>query len=309
MNKDRPISLAGLRGFVLAARQGSFTKAAEELCLTQSALSRQIKVLESELGEQLFVRTTRSLKLTEAGMKLDKVVEAMLDQIDGCVAQIRRGSSRRRVTISSFSSFISMWLIPRLGGFHTAHPDIDLHFQATDRFVDLDNEDVDVAIRYCTPETMRATSEVLIKEEVFPVCSSAFAARSGFTTDKPFSFEGLTLLLQESTTSLYPWSSWANWLPDEATSATIKSLRFTNHDQIIQATMLGQGVALGRRLLIEHLVDSGLLVKLSPHGIVPQQAYCLLVADRAKAVPEVEMFTSWLKTEVSTKANLATPNL
>lgn len=298
MNKDRPISLAGLRGFVLAARRGSFTKAAEELHLTQSALSRQIQVLETELGEQLFVRTTRSLKLTEAGMKLDKVAETMLEQLDGCVAQIRRGTTKKRVTVSSFSSFISMWLIPRLGAFHTAHPDIDLHFQATDRFVDLDNEDVDVAVRYCTPETIPATGEVLIREAMYPVCSSAFAASSTFDPSVGFDFEGQTVLLQESTTSVYPWSSWAAWLPDHGSASAIKSLRFTNHDQIIQATLLGQGVALGRDVLIRHYVESGLLVRLSPKGVVPPQAYCLLVAERARAVPEVEMFSEWLRAEM-----------
>ena len=301
MNKDRPISLAGLRGFILAARRGSFTSAAKELCLTQSALSRQIQVLEAEVGEPLFVRTTRALRLTEAGMKLDRVAEAMLDQLDTCVAQIRRGSEKKRVTVSSFSSFISMWLIPRLGAFHAAHPDIDLHFQATDRFVDLDNEDVDVAIRFCAPELMPASGELLIQEEVYPVCSSAFAAAHAIAPDTTFVFEGQTLLLQESTTSLYPWSSWAPWLPDRGTAATINSLRFTNHDQIIQATMLGQGVALGRRVLIEHLVRSGMLLRLSTTGIVPPQAYCLLVAERAKHLPEVAIFSEWLKAEMRSK--------
>ncbi|MPS28107.1 MAG: LysR family transcriptional regulator [Alcaligenaceae bacterium] len=298
MNKDRPISLAGLRGFVLAARQGSFTKAAEELCLTQSALSRQIQALESELGERLFVRTTRVLKLTEAGAKLEKVAVAMLDQLDGCVSQIRRGSAKKRVTISSFSSFISMWLIPRLGALHAAHPDIDLHFQATDRFVDLDTEDVDVAIRYCTPDTLPSTGQVLTREEIYPVGSNTVAANIEPGLDKAFDPEGQTLLLQESTTSLYPWSAWATWLPDTATAETTKSLRFTNHDQIIQATMLGQGVALGRHVLIEYFVESGLLRRLSPVGIVPPQAYCLLVSERAKAVPEVELFIEWLKSEI-----------
>jgi len=302
MNKDRPISLAGLRGFVLAARQGSFTKAAEELSLTQSALSRQIQALESEVGEQLFVRTTRLLKLTEAGARLEKVAVAMLDQLDGCVSQIRRGSAKKRVTISSFSSFISMWLIPRLGALHAAHPDIDLHFQATDRFVDLDTEDVDVAIRYCTPDSLPSTGQVLIREEVYPVCSSTVAAGIGPDSDQAFDLAGQTLLLQESTTSLYPWSYWATWLPETATAATTKSLRFTNHDQIIQATMLGQGVALGRHVLIEYFVESGLLRRLSPVGMVPPQAYCLLVSERAKVVPEVEMFINWLKTEIRTES-------
>lgn len=300
MSRQRPISLGSARGFLAAARHLSFTRAAVDLHVTQSALSRQVQSLESEIGQPLFVRETRELKLTEAGARLLRVVEPWLTELDRCVSQIRHQSTRKRVTVTSFASFISMWLIPRIGAFSALRPDIDLHFQAADRFVDLDDEEIDVAIRYSLPNALPPGAEILATEQIFPVCSPALVARADPPLQSVADIAAQTLLLQESTTSTQPWLVWEQWFAEAglAKPSMRKTLRFTNHDQIIQAALVGQGVALGRHLLVEPMLRLNQLVRLSPVSMTTSHVYGLLVAPGSANVEEVQAFVAWIKEEI-----------
>ena len=145
--RTRPLSAGHLRAFEAVARHLNFRAASEELSLTQSAVSRQIQALEDEIGVALFLRHTRAVELTSAGGQLLRAVVPSLERLDAAVRMIRRSAGRRSVAITTWASFASMWLIPRLEAFQSAHPDIDLRIDASDVRVDLDTADVDIALR------------------------------------------------------------------------------------------------------------------------------------------------------------------
>ena len=149
--RTRPIAVGHLRAFEAVARHLNFRAAAEELSFTQSAISRQIQAMEEEVGVALFLRHTRAVELTGAGAQLLRAVLPSLETLDNTVRQIRRGAGRRSVTISTWASFASMWLIPRLEDFQSAHPDIDIRIDASDVPVDMETADIDVALRYAKP--------------------------------------------------------------------------------------------------------------------------------------------------------------
>ncbi|OYU76191.1 MAG: LysR family transcriptional regulator, partial [Burkholderiales bacterium PBB5] len=174
MNKPsprRPLSLDGLRAFEAVARRLSFSGAADELFLTQSAISRQIKALETELGAPLFNRGTRKVELTAAGQALRQSVVPALDRLDRTVRQIRVAQGRRHVNLSTFASFASLWLLPRLAGFQARHPDIDIRISANDVLADMDDPELDLVLRYDFAANVPAHAEPLFAEVLTPVAS------------------------------------------------------------------------------------------------------------------------------------------
>src|SRR5882757_1071167 len=167
----RPLSLGQLRAFEAVARRLSFSEAADELFVTQSAISRQIKGLEDELGAALFVRGTRHVELTQSGRVLQRSVESGLGQIDASVRQIRQTRSRKRVSVTTFASFGSLWLLPRIEAFQRDHPDIDIRVSAGDAIADLDDPEHDLALRYCNPAQAPAGGVHLFDETLTPAVS------------------------------------------------------------------------------------------------------------------------------------------
>jgi LysR family glycine cleavage system transcriptional activator len=143
----RALSLGNLRAFEAVARRLSFSAAADELFVTQSAMSRQIKGLEDELGAPLFVRGTRHVEMTQSGQLLLRAVEAGLSRIDSAVRQIRQTRSRKRVSVTTFASFGSLWLLPRIEAFQREQPDIDIRVSAIDAIADMDDPELDLALR------------------------------------------------------------------------------------------------------------------------------------------------------------------
>ncbi|WP_296449036.1 LysR family transcriptional regulator, partial [Rhodoferax sp. UBA5149] len=162
--RTRPISVGHLRAFEAVARHLNFRAASEELSLTQSAVSRQIQAMEEEVGVGLFLRHTRAVELTAAGAQLLRAVLPSLERMDGAVRLIRRSAGRKSVAISTWASFASMWLIPRLEAFQSEHPDIDIRIDATDVPVDLDTTDIDLALRYTLPANAPAGAVRLFGE-------------------------------------------------------------------------------------------------------------------------------------------------
>lgn len=144
-------SLDLLKGFEAAARHLSFTKAGEELFLTQSAISRQVQALEAQLGVQLFQRRIRALLLTDEGQRYFKAVRAALDDLRAATLSVRAGRSSAALTVATTVSFASLWLVPRLVRFQSAHPGIQVRLVAENRIQDLERERIDVAVRYCPP--------------------------------------------------------------------------------------------------------------------------------------------------------------
>ncbi|HET7775845.1 MAG TPA: LysR substrate-binding domain-containing protein [Azospira sp.] len=289
-------SLDPLKGFVAAARHLSFTKAGEELHLSQSAISRQVQTLEEQLGVALFQRSTRALHLTPAGERLYRSAGDLLSRLGSVVEEITASRRQPRVTVSTSIGVAALWLVPRLSGFQEKHPEIGVRISADNRAVDLEAEEVDVALRYSTPEAAPAGSLKLFEETLVPVASPTLAAA---LPDGPrlsaANLPHLTLLSFEDGRD-YPWLRWEGWLSELAQTppAAKGLLQFNHYDQCIYAARAGQGVALGRAPLIRDHLEAGRLVPLAPPRPTPgRRAYYLLRSTAAQR-PEVEAFAGWL---------------
>lgn len=301
-------SLDPLKGFDAAARHLSFTRAAAELFLTQSAISRQIQTLEEQLGVKLFRREIRKLTLTAEGKMLHRAVVEILDQLAAVCGELRSAQRRPRVTISAAVSIASLWLVPRLAGFQAQAPELDVLISADNRSIDLEREGIDLALRYADPANVSATDAVrLFGEEVFPVASANLAAH----LSTPLSAADLlnsTLLVLEDTRQA-PWLAWEPWL--EANQLAHRQpkaiLQFNQYDQLIRAAEDGRGIALGRGPLIRESLASGRLVALTENRQpLAMRAYYLMRSPSA-ARPEVDKFAQWLLEEARKTEEGAAP--
>lgn len=282
-----------VRGFDSAARHLSFTKAAAELFLTQSAVSRQIKTLEEQLGVALFQRRHRALVLTEAGRHFHQAAAEALRLLEESAVRIRGGSARR-LTVSTTIGFASLWLIPRLNDFRALHPDIDIRIDANNRLIDLAREEVDVAIRYCTPDLAPAGALRLFGEQVIVVCNPRVAREPPLAT--PPDLARHQLLHYERRDGVAPWSTWEVWLEVQGVAGLkpAGSLTFTVFDQLVQAAIDGQGVALAPTPLVRRLLAAGRLVAPLKAVTGSARAYYLVVEGAAAARPHVRQFVDWM---------------
>lgn len=301
--RQRPLAVGPLRAFEAVARRLSFSAAADELHLTQSAISRQIRALEDELGAALFLRGTRHVELTVAGTALLRSVAPLLDRLDATVRQIRTVRARRRVSLTTFASFASLWLIPRLQAFQRDHPEIDIRVSASDALVDLDDPELDLALRYCHPDAAPPGSVRLFGECLTPVVSTTLAAqaRSGGAARlaRPADLAHNTLLEEDDNRASTEFLSWRHWLREHGEPRLEPQrwiyLNFTY--QQIQAALAGQGVALARLGLVSDTIARGELVE--PFGIEGRDrsspfAYWMVPCGTAEARPELREFTQWV---------------
>jgi LysR family transcriptional regulator, glycine cleavage system transcriptional activator len=303
----RPLAVGPLRAFEAVARRLSFSAAAEELFLTQPAISRQIKALEDELGAPLFVRGTRKVELTNAGAQLLRSVLPLLQRLDQTVQQVRRARGRRHVSVATFASFASLWLLPRLRAFEATHPDIDIRISATDTMVELDDPEIDLILRYCLPADAPPGTQLLFGEVITPVVSCAFAQQAGQggapRLAQPADLARHTLLEEDDNRlRSAEYLSWRRWLRDNGVGklepARWLYLNFTY--QQVQAALAGGGVALGRIAMIGDSLARGDLVEPfgAAHRMVSPYAYWLfdLATIRGERAlrPEVRAFVDWL---------------
>jgi len=302
MPKQRDLpSLEFLKGFDAAARHMSFTLAAEELFVTQSALSRQIKTLEDEIGHPLFVRGHRSLKLTEAGLALRPVVRGALADIARAVAAIRARHRGRRVSVSTTVSFASLWLIPRLPKFRQTHPDVEVFVSADNQLIDLEHGQIDIAVRYAKEDLGPAGGHYLFGERIVPVVSPALLRDRSRPLKKLADLAHHVLLHLEDPLARTPWVDWTNWLTSLGAADVVPAgnLRFSQYDLLLQAAISGQGVALGRSPLIDHALSRGELVTPFPRRYGSPRAYFVLAAPHAAGRSEVEQFVEWIGAEAA----------
>ena len=282
-----------VRGFDAAARHLSFTKAAVELFLTQSAISRQIKALEEQLGVALFQRRHRALVLTEAGRHFHQAATDALRLLQEATVRIRGGSARR-LTLSTTIGFASLWLIPRLNDFRSQFPDIDIRIDANNRLIDLAREEVDIAIRYCTPDLAPTGAQRLFGEQVIVVCSPRLVAQPGLAA--PADLARHVLLHYDRPDGVAPWSTWEVWLEVQGVAGLkpAGSLSFTAFDHLMQAAINGQGVGLAPTPLARRSLAEGKLVAPLKAVTGSARAYYLLVEAGAAARPSVRQFVAWL---------------
>ena len=295
-------SLDLLKGFEAAARLLSFTKAADELHLTQSAVSRQIQDLEQQLGVPLFQRRHRALALTDAGQQLFSAAAQVLATMRAVTDRVRASSGARRVlSVTTMASFASLWLVPRLAGFARDHPGVDVRIATEPRMQDLEREGLDVGIRYCTDEIAGASAVRLFGERVFPVCSPALASDSKRPLREPADLGHHVLLQYDDPEGYAPWLNWKSWLElfGLADLRPAGSILLSGYEHIIPAAIAGQGVALGRSPLVRELIAAGTLVAPFPRASESSRAYFAVVSENAEGRAEVDDFLSWLRAEAA----------
>jgi LysR family glycine cleavage system transcriptional activator len=303
--RTRPVSVGHWRAFEAVARHLNFRAAAEELSLTQSAVSRQIQSLEDEVGVPLFLRHTRAVELTGAGAQLLQVVSASLSRIDSAVRLVRRTAGRKTVAISTWASFASMWLISRMEAFQSEHPEIDIRIDATDAVVDLETTDVDLALRYAVPGApWNAQAQRLFGEQL-TVVASPWLLKSTPSIQEPKDLLNFTLIEAGDThrTQNLEWLSWQRWFEAQKlpTFEPKRWLYFNYAHQIVQAALTGQGIALARMPLVADSLASGDLVEVLPQARLDSpMAYWLLAAPRSAQRPEIKAFCAWLQAQAKT---------
>jgi len=303
MHKPRDLpALDLLKAFEASARHLSFTKAGQELFLSQSAVSRQIAQLEEQLGVPLFLRRVRQLLLTEAGQAYYREVGDVLQRLREATARLSRPQTSSVVTVTTSMTFASLWLVPRLSDFQRRHPEVSVHLVADNNMRDLRAGGIDVSVRYSTRELAGPGAERLFGERVVPVCAPALVA--GRSLKSAEDLKDFTLLHFEDPEGRGLWLAWDVWL--EATGLrSFKprgSLRFSHYDQMMQAALDGQGVALGRMPLVEPWIREGRLVtplKDKRYSIdARNRAYWLILAPLAVKRAPVRAFTAWLKEQI-----------
>ncbi|WP_027014194.1 LysR substrate-binding domain-containing protein [Comamonas composti] len=298
--RTRAIGAGHLRAFLAVARQLSFRAAADELALTQSAVSRQIQALEDEVGVPLFLRHTRAVELTGAGAQLLRSVAPALEQVDATVRQIRQTVGRKSVAITTWASFAAMWLIPRLQEFQRIWPDIDIRIDTSDAVVDLDTTDVDLALRYGRASDPQARR--LFGEQLAVVASPGLLA-AGPPLRRPADAAHYTLIETGDAHRMpqLEWLSWQRWFGAQGCDQLQppRWLYFNYAHQIVQAALAGQGLAIARLPLVADALAAGELVEVLPaHRMESPLAYWLLVGPRSFRRPEVAAFCEWLIAQV-----------
>ena len=287
-------NLNGLKAFEAAARHESFTKAAEELCVTQGAVSHQVKALEAELGLKFFNREPKQLVITEAGRGYLEVVRDALDRIASGTDRLLQRQSSGVLTVSTSPNFASKWLGHRLGRFAEAHPSIDLRVSATLQHVDFTREDIDIAVRHGDGSDLGLDITRLYTEELLPVCSPALL-RGPHPLRQPADLAHHTLLHMDHR------QDWSKWL-DAAGVTNVDLSRGPVFNQAsigIDAAVDGQGVALARTGLAAHDLITGRLVRPFELALPVSYAYWIVCPRATANLPKITTFRDWLLAEAA----------
>jgi LysR family glycine cleavage system transcriptional activator len=300
----RLASLDNVRGFVAVGRRMSITLAAQDLFLTQSAVSRQIQGLEEALGTKLFARGHRSLTFTPDGERLFRIADPVLQQLQDAFGSMGGAGERLPVTVTASVGVSGLWLLPRLGRFQQEQPEIDVRVAASNKLLDLRVEGVDLAIRYCRDSSAPPAAVRLFGESVLAVASPSLGARR---LDLPSTIAGNVLL--EFDDPGRPWLQWSERLSAIGMGAVKPKgiLRFNQYDQLIQGAIAGQGIALGRVALVENMLADGRLVALQGDlGRAASDYGYWLIKGEETARDEVQRVTEWILREAkATEALLA----
>ncbi|MBI5263468.1 MAG: transcriptional regulator GcvA [Bradyrhizobium sp.] len=291
-------SLNGLRAFEAAARHLSFTQAAAELNVTQTAISHQIRRLEEELGLRLFVRQNRSLSLTAEAREYLPGVRAAFNDLKLATDRLLRRDDGHVLTVSTLASLAAKWLLPRLADFQESHPGIDVRIATSTSLVDFERDKVDAAIRYGRGQWPGVRADWLMADELFPVCSPAL-----LTGDKPLrSPEDLKDHVLLHAINGDDWRLWltAAGLPTDISKQP--GVTFDLMFMTVQAAIDGLGIAMGRTTYVQDDITKGRLVV--PFRIaLPANAGFYLVTPQARAdAPKLAAFRQWLTASAQNKA-------
>ena len=285
-------SLNGLRAFEAAARHMSFTKAAEELNVTQTAISHQIKRLEEELGLKLFVRQNRTLALTADARDYLPGIRAAFQDLRLATERLKRKENANVLTVSTMTSFATKWLIPRLSKFQEINPSIDVRVTTSTALVDFARESVDVGIRYGRGKWGGLRADWLLADELFPVCSPALLKGTP-PLRKPQDLEHHTLLY----TAHDMEDDWRVWLTAAGLPpnlSRVPGITFDLQFMTVQAAIDGLGVAVGRTAIVENDIAKGRLVVPFEMSLPVDAGYYLVCPPQAADTPKIVAFRDWL---------------
>lgn len=260
--------------FVSAARHLSFTRSAEEMNVSRVAVSQQIKALEAFLGVTLFHRLHRALSLTQAGETYFEEVSQSLERIKAATQTIRAAEDRNRITVTAATGFTTYWLMPRIGEFRALHPEIDLRFLISDKYLDLHTENVDVAVRYGDGDWVNLDCTFLRREWLFPVCSTAYlAGREKFSKPEDLLNENL-LFLEGPYDEQTRWPVWFRQQGVEVETIP-QGITVNTYSNLVQAALDGQGIALAGPPVIERFLNNGALIPPSNVPAIRRRAFYL----------------------------------
>ena len=288
--------LRTLRAFDAAARHLSFTRAAEEIGVTPAAISNQIKEMEEQLGVELFIRTSRSMRLTREGDILRVAAAESLETLAAALHRIKRLENRNQIRVSSTPSFAAKWLVPRLDGFLRSAPGADVRIDVSNTLVDFERDDVDVAIRFGAGKYPGLRADLLFGDSLSPVCSPSLITKEK-PLQTPRDLLRHTLIHLDWQAQGSPWPNWRMWMQ----AAGIKDfddkrgLHFGQTSLTIQAAIDGQGVALGDSSLVADDLESGRLVKPFELSLKAPDSFSYFVITRldTQAAPLVNAFRDW----------------
>lgn len=281
--------LGALRAFEAAARHLSFTRAAEELHVTQAAVSHRIKSLEEALGLRLFRRRGRQVFLTEAGQGYLAEVSQAFDLLSAATGRLIARESSGPLAVSCLASFAASWLVPRLGRFRAQHPDIDVMISASDQLVDFSRDEVDLAVRHGSGNWPGLQVTMLLTEDLFPVCSPKLLD-GPLPLNSPDDLRHHTLLRDDM---LVNWKAWLS-------AAGVKGVDpdrgpfFNMSHLVLDAAIDGQGVALARSALVAHHLQAGRLVRPFEVQLPGDTAYYIVHPPTSADIPKVRAFADWL---------------
>jgi LysR family transcriptional regulator, glycine cleavage system transcriptional activator len=284
--RDLP-SLNAIRAFEAAARQQSFSRAAEELSVTQSAVSRQIQKLETELGQPLFARSGPHLKLTDRGREYYGVVQQGLGVIKRGTERLFRHGTARVLTITTTPSVITNWLVARVADFERSHAGASLHLNSSPAMVDFAvSPNIDIGIRFGKGRWPHVTAEVLVEDVIFPVCRAELVRR----LKQPSDLLGEQLLTESE-------DLWTDWFAAAGIRhAAPKRLRLSDDFNVqLQATMLGRGVTLARGLLVADELREGRVVCPFPVAPVSSLQYYIVCQLERHTEPAIVELRDWLR--------------
>jgi LysR family glycine cleavage system transcriptional activator len=283
--------LNALPSFEAAARHLSFSKAADELHVTHGAVSRAIRNLEKHLGVLLFARGIRSVRLTQLGASYAADVRRILDQL-AAATLVTSGQQSAVLNVSTLDALASRWLVPRLFRFRRSHPDIDVRLSTSERLADFVSDGIDVAIRYGRGQYPGLTSELLMGEDVFPVCSPVLL-------DGPHPLQTPADLRHHTLIHDYFHIDWAMWLKTAGIEGVDphKGPTFHSSEHVVQAAVQGEGVALGRSALVADDIAAGRLVRPFELSLPAELAYYVVCLPAALKSKKVAVFRDWLLAE------------
>jgi DNA-binding transcriptional LysR family regulator len=293
-----------LEAFEASARHLSFTKAADELALTQSAVSRQIAALEDHYGLALFRRLHRALRLTGEGQTLFQAVTEVLGQLHTVGGELKRDRRAKTVVVTTTPGFAGLWLIPRLAGFTATRPEVDVRISAGYKLVNLNRDGFDLAVRYQAEDAIDEGAELLFADVVLPVCSPKLLRDPARPLKTPEDLRHHVLMYLDSGpgADMQDWPIWLRAMKlDGLKPASV--LHFSQFDQLINAAIAGQGIALGRSPLLKQLLKDRRLVAPFKKTVASPRSYYLVRSATAGRKSEVQEFAAWLKAEALTASD------